>query len=387
MMSARKIAFITMVPNVTSGAAFSSQSVANVLQKEFPDFEIQHIDVIALLKNRKDLLLLNLFPLIEEYGQDILLKKKRARRCFLVTSYMFKQIKKLLLDVVSPDEHLFSFQMQSLFDASQPNLPHFVYTDHTVLANLYYPDVDRREVLYSPKWIELERTIYQNARVVFTRSTNITKSVVEQYGIPGEKVICVYAGSNVDVRDITSYNKDYRNKHILFVGSEWQRKGGDDLVEAFKAILHKHPDAHLTIVGSSPELDLPNCEVVGRVPLKEMKKYYEQASIFCLPTKLEPFGIAFLEAISYQLPVVSTHIGAVPDFVIHGKNGYLVQPGNVPELAQALLNLIDDPDKCSAFGRRGLELVKDRYSWEKVGSKMKEIIQANISTPEIQRNV
>lgn len=385
-MVRRKFAFISIAPP-NKNFHPTTLSTAEILQREFPDLEIQLIDVMNLLVNRKDIMLLNLFYVVKEYGLDILLGKKRSRRFFLVTSYMFKKIKHLLADVISSDDHLFTFQQQSLFDASQPSVPHFVYTDHTVLANLYYPGIDRRKVLYSRPWIELERTIYQNARVVFTRSTNITKSVVEQYEIPAEKVFCVYAGSNIEVKDNISYERDYRNKHILFVGIEWLRKGGDDLIEAFKKILHKHPDAHLTIVGSSPELDLPNCEVVGRVPHEEVKKYYEQASIFCLPTKLEPFGIALLEAFSYQLPVVATNIGAVPDFVIHGKNGYLVQPGNVPELTQALLNLIDDPDKCRAFGKHGLELVKNKYSWEKVGANMKEIIRANINTPEIQRNV
>lgn len=141
-------------------------------------------------------------------------------------------------------------------------------------------------------------------------------------------------------------------------------------------MLTVHPDAHLTIVGCSPQVNTPNCEVIGRVPLNEISYYYRRASIFCLPTKLEPFGIVFIEALSYQLPVVGTCIGAIPDFISQGENGYMVQPGQVSELAQALINLLDDPEKCRRFGERGRVIAQDKYTWHKVGSRMKEGILA-----------
>ena len=133
---------------------------------------------------------------------------------------------------LSNGDYCFSFQMQSLFDASIDGLPHFIYTDHTHLTNLQYPGFDRKK-LFPNSIIDLEKQIYDNATLVFTRSTNVAKSVVEDYGCPAEKVICVYAGSNTKANAIEN-NQNYTNKNILFVGIDWERKGGPNLIEAFK---------------------------------------------------------------------------------------------------------------------------------------------------------
>jgi len=365
----RKIAFIRMEP-----WPLANDSMAQVLKETFPNFAIEIIDVRYLFENRVDIILLNMLFIIKEYGLDILLgRKKNLRACFFRTPYIFKTMKSLVSSHLAKNKYAFSFQMQSLFDASMEGLPHFVYTDNTCLANLYYPNFDRKR-LYSQSWIGLEKTIYQNATINFTRSRNITRSIIEQYACQPEKVVCVYAGSNAKVNPAAIGHRDYEGKNILFVGMDWERKGGPELVEAFKSVLKVHPDAKLTIVGCSPRLDVPNCNIVGRVPLEEINRYYQGTSVFCLPTKLEPFGIAFIEALTHKLPVVATDIAAIPDFILYGENGYLVSPGDVEQLARALIDLVGNPRKCQAFGEKGYRIAMERYTWEKVGARIKESI-------------
>ncbi|HXW01002.1 MAG TPA: glycosyltransferase family 4 protein, partial [Anaerolineae bacterium] len=205
----------------------------------------------------------------------------------------------------------------------------------------------------------------------------ITRSLLEQYDCPPERVVCVYAGSNVETSRADKLdNQGYSNKNILFVGLDWERKGGPVLVEAFRKVLEIDPEASLTIVGCTPQVELPNCKVVGRVSLQEVGAYYRQASVFCLPTILEPFGIVFVEALSYRLPIVATDVGAIPDFVINGVNGYLVRPAQVEPLAECLIELIGNPDKCRTFGECGWVIATERYTWDKVGEKMRENISA-----------
>jgi glycosyltransferase involved in cell wall biosynthesis len=71
-----------------------------------------------------------------------------------------------------------------------------------------------------------------------------------------------------------------------------------------------------------------------------------------------------------RLPIVGTRVGAVPDFVQDGWNGFLIDPGDVQGLAEALLKLLRDPDLRRQFGERGFALAKERYSWEIVGKKL-----------------
>ena len=374
-MTNNKIAFIRMWPNSPFG-----MNVSQLLIEQFPEYQVDIYDVEKLLETRLDISLLNPFYVIKQYGFDILSGSKKFKLSYLRTPYFFRKVKEVISDQLSKNDYAFSFQLQSLIDASMPGLPHFVYTDHTHLANMNYPDFQRSQ-LFADEWIRLEKTIYQNASLVFTWSNNVSKSVIEQYECDPEKVICVYAGGNVQTLDRILDDHRYKQKNILFVGKDWERKGGPELVEAFRIVLKTHPDAHLTIVGCSPEVDIPNCTVAGRVPLHEVGSYYESASVFCLPTRREPFGIVFVEALSYKLPVVATAIGALPDLICDQQNGYLVKLNDVESLARALVELIGDPDKCRTFGENGYRLVKDRYTWNSVGVRIGQYIH-----PYLHRN-
>ncbi|RPI33264.1 MAG: glycosyltransferase family 1 protein [Chloroflexota bacterium] len=350
-----------------------AKSIEAVLRKAFPEYELEIIDIARILKKRPGILLRNTLAVVRYYGLDILRGIKTFKESFWYTPYLFNQIGRLLPGLIDSSQAALTFQLQSLFDASQPGLPHYVYTDHTHLANLDYPDFDRRK-LYHRSWIDLEESIYHKATLVFTRSTNIARSLVRQYGLPPHKAVCVYAGSNAPVvgQPVSPEGSNGRAKNILFVGADWERKGGPDLLEAFRAVLSRHPDARLTIVGSSPEVHEPQVNVVGYVPVDQLDRYYRQADIFCLPTRREPFGIVFVEALSYRLPLVATDIGAIPDMVVHGKNGYLVAPGDVHGLSQALDDLLSDAEKRSRFGEYSYRLATERYNWDAVAKAIRE---------------
>lgn len=349
------------------------QTIPRVLADNFPEFQVETITLDEVVFGHWGVVFINLAYILKEYGLDHIMSRKKFRTAFWRTTYIFKWVKHWASEHISksPHSYAFSFQIQSLFDTGTSGLPHFVYTDHTHLENLNYPDFDPSQMV-SPEHIELEKNIYTNAALVMTRSTNISRSLIQQYDIPEEKVCCVYAGSNIEIDAGVLENDDYGNKKILFVGADWERKGGPDLVEAFKMVLEKIPDAHLTIVGSTPIVNLPNCEIVGRIPPAEMPRYYRQTSIFCLPTKLEPFGIVFIEAMSYKLPVIATLIGAIPDFVSDGESGYLVEPGDVDGLACALILLLDDAQKCRTFGESGYNKATSRYNWDHTGKMIRD---------------
>lgn len=366
----KKIAFITR------GGHPTKASVRQTLAKHFPDREMEVIHVGDLVRRKKMVILINIFNIIREYGLEILLGRKKISECFWRTPYIFRKTKTMVSNLLSRNEYEFSFQFQSLIDGSREGLPHYVYTDHTHLANLSCPNFDKKD-LYSPRWIELERTIYHNATLNFSRSSDVSRSLLEDYSCPPEKIVCVYAGSNVGTGFAVDGEK-YKNKNILFVGMDWQRKGGPELVEAFKRVLMVHPTAHLTIVGCSPKVKVSNCDVVGLVPVEKLGSYYERASVFCLPTRLDPsFPVVFLEAFAYGLPVVSTDIEGIPDLVLHGETGYLVKCGDVDRLSELLIELIGDPNKCRAMGENGRRLVIERYNWDKVGAEIAERIVAS----------
>ena len=346
-------------------------AVERMLREAFPEYEMDVYEVTALLKKSPGVIVRNGVEMLRAYGKDILQGHKSVRRAFWGTPYLFRQCQRLVQKeiAVQDNRYAFTFQFQSLVNANPGVSPHFVYTDHTHLANTTYKNYNARS-LFTAAWVDEERRLYQNAARVFTWSSNISSSLQTQYNIPDEKVNCVYAGVNVPSGSGDNKNH-YHSQNILFVGIDWERKGGPVLLQAFQQVRQKLPQARLTIIGASPKLDIENCEVVGLLPMEQVARYFEEATLFCLPTRLEPFGIVFIEAMSHQLPIVATKVGAIPDFVLDGENGYLIDPDDVTALTNSLVALLKDPQKCAAFGRRGYALFEERYNWKQVGKAIR----------------
>ena len=353
-----KIAFIK-----AGSFSHTNANVEALLAKHFPDAELEVIDVLELVPTKS---LANLLGVIREKGVSVFWDNRSLSRHLSSSVHYTQKVRRALEARLAGQDYAFTFQTQSLFDASVPGVPHFLYTDHTRLANRHYPGYSLKG--FSPKLLELETKSYHRATRVFTMSENITRSLVEDYSCDPEKVVCASVGSNVNYpSDLDTSLERYANRHLLFVGLNWERKGGPLLVEAFKRVLDVYPDTKLTVIGCSPKLELPNCQVLGVISPQAVEKFYRDASVFCLPTNREPFGIVFVEAANYKLPVVATRIGAVPEIVLDGESGLLIEPKDADALTDALLTLLGDPEKCRAFGKAGFEHVRQYYTWEHVG--------------------
>jgi glycosyltransferase involved in cell wall biosynthesis len=350
-----------------------NDSVYKILSYNFPDLHIDVIDIQQDFLSKKDIRAL--FYCFREYGIDIFSGRKTISGSILRTDFFYSKIRNSILNKLAAKKYAFTLQTQSLFDSSLPGIPHFVYTDHTHLFNLHYPGFNKNKI-FSNSWIECEKKTYHNATLNFTMSTNISKSLIEDYSCNPDKISCVYCGANVQAQENEIFDDArYSNKNILFVGIDWERKGGPVLLEAFKEVLNTYPDASLTIIGCTPKVELPNCNVLGHIPLADIKEYYEQASVFCLPTTLEPFGIVLLEAMAHKLPVIATDIGAIPDFILEGKNGFLINVSDSRQLSRRIIDLLGSPIKCKTFGEYGHKIFWDKYTWEKTGVRIRENVE------------
>lgn len=354
--------------------------VAEELGNIYPGYELEIFNIEDLVKARRLIVIMNALITLFTFSSDLAGGKKKFKEAFWRTPFIFFQVKKLIKEKIAGQVYSFTFQMQSLFDCSIEGIPHFIYTDHTHLANLNYPSPDHRK-LYIGQWTDLERTVYENASLIFVRSSNIMGSLIDQYGQNRTKIALVGAGNNIDSKMVRAGGEKINaGKNILFVGIDWERKGGPDLIKAFKKVLEKHPDATLTIVGAKPDIkNLPNCIIIGKVPPEQVSQYFESASVFCMPTRVEPFGIVFLEAMQAGLPIIGTNVGAIPDFLTDGVNGFLIHPGDIASMAEAMIKLLDDPDLRKKIGRQNIDLVLTQYSWDVVGQKIRNHINKHLT--------
>jgi len=371
-----RIAFIRMGPHPIPNRLLPPELAASL-----PGGAVEIFDLEAAVRQGRLAMAINLLFVVLEHGWNLLRGRIRLWNAFFTTPFMFRHMSRLARRFIAAGDFDVSLQSQSTYDARVPGTPNFIYTDHTHLANLEYPDYDRR-CLRGPRWLALERALYDGATGVFTRSQNISRNLEEVYGQAPERIVCVGAGSNAQLPDSLDERAREGSHDILFVGVDWERKGGPELVEAFVRIADERPEARLVIVGCEPAALHPQVRVVGRCPVEEVHRHYETAAIFCLPTRREPFGVVFVEALHYGLPIVATRIGAVPDMVEHGENGYLVEVGDVDALADHLAELLDDEALRHRMGERALRHGRENYSWQVVARRMIDTIENSLKIEE-----
>ena len=90
------------------------------------------------------------------------------------------------------------------------------------------------------------------------------------------------------------------------------------------------------------------------------------ADLFLLPSAQESFGLAALEAMACEVPVIASNVGGLPEIIEHGVTGFICPVGAADEMAQHARELIEDPGRGQAMGRAAAEMVRTRYCTERI---------------------
>lgn len=226
------------------------------------------------------------------------------------------------------------------------------------------------------RWYERETRAYRKALHVFAFSRQTRDSLLADYGLASERVSVVGAGINARRLPVPERVRTGGPPTVLFVGNDFERKGGHILLQAFAAVREQLPQARLLLVGSTPRVaPQPGVEVLGRLYDHErVLGLYRQADIFCLPSSFDPFPLVLLEAMAHGLPCVSTATCGVPDVVTGGRDGVLVEAGDPVGLSRALLGLLKDPQRANQVGAAGRRRVLEAFTWERVVDRMAPIL-------------
>jgi glycosyltransferase involved in cell wall biosynthesis len=270
-------------------------------------------------------------------------------------------------------------QNGALFAPGLPaRFPYVLLVDHTralAEASPAYPRAGVGPPLrYGSAWFARERACYQGAAGIAAFSEHVARSCVRDYGVPRERVTLVGAGPNVlPERPIRSDD----GETILFVGREFERKGGTILLDAFELVRRRRPKARLLIAGPPRPLALPaGAEQLGPVPYDGLEALFARATVFTMPTLWEPFGIALLDAMACGVPCVGTAVEALPEIVEEGRTGLLVPPGDPVALADALVGLLADPARAREMGAAGRARVLRQFLWSQVGVRLEQVLRS-----------
>lgn len=217
-----------------------------------------------------------------------------------------------------------------------------------------------------------QRMFMQEGTAVFTMGKWLKKELTQQYGIGQNKVFHAGGGINLDPDRIDTSGKK-RNK-ILFVGRDFERKNGPLVVEAFKRLCRKRPDARLYIAGPK-NLGLcgSNIYVLGDVPGDKLAEYFNLCDIFCMPSLFEAYGLVFAEALAFGLPCIGRNAFEMPYFIDEGNTGYLLRSQSADELAGLMERLLGD-EAVFANVKDNREYYLNEYSWDNVAARIWRVI-------------
>ena len=230
----------------------------------------------------------------------------------------------------------------------------------------------------------LKFVVFKSKKLVVMSET-VAKRFIEVYGV---KPIVVYHGVDREhfkfdgskrekIREELKLNTD--TMAILFVGKLWPHKDVLTLIEAVPKVLKECDNLKVMVIGDGPmyndmirrikKLGIEKHIIVKRF-VEDVSAYYSAADIFVMPSVKEEFGLVYLEAMACGLPVIAANGHVVPEIV--GDAGLLFKPGNSNDLADKIIELVNDRELYEELKKKSLERAK-QFSWKKAAEQYYKI--------------
>lgn len=240
-----------------------------------------------------------------------------------------------------------------------------------------YGHEDMDDEALKEKYQKQHKTIHQSEGI-FTHSSYGADSIARDFGYPREKIFPIGAGASLQFnREKNTNIERYRRSNILFIGRDWQRKGGPLAYKAFLLLKEKIPYATLTIVGPTEQPVFGEGIIFEGFLRKhryfenrKLKKLYLNASLFCTPSVCETWGLVYVEAAACGLPVIGTNEWAMPDIVVNGKTGVLVKERSPEALADAMYQVLKSPGDAKTMGEAAINHVEQVLDWPNVADRI-----------------
>ena len=208
-------------------------------------------------------------------------------------------------------------------------------------------------------------------------------------------------GITVEVKP--SRRRDPRDmpKRILFTGRLIQRKGVEYLIRALPRILERHA-VELKITGDGDQRPLLEAltaqlglshvvEFLGFVDNSTLDRYYQGCDVYVNPSIIddrgdtEGLGVGPIEAFAHGKPVVASAVGGIPDVVQDRVTGLLVPEKSPVRLADAILELLDNPEYAKQLARNGLDHSRDRFDWGRITADLEGVYRDAIAARQAVR--
>jgi glycosyltransferase involved in cell wall biosynthesis len=227
-----------------------------------------------------------------------------------------------------------------------------------------------------------ERLLWPLAHHILCNSQAIKSVLTERCGVPAARLTTIPNGVDTEYFHPPAAPAGGPPR-VLCVARMVPDKDHDTLLAAFRLAAQAHPEAELWLAGDGPRLaavqDLAQrLSISDRVkfipPREDLRPLLQQASLLVLSSRTEALPNVILEAMASGLPVVATRVGGVPELVDPDRNGWLVDPGDAPELAAALSRVLADAEARQVLGRGGRARALKDFSLETMVTRYETVL-------------
>jgi glycosyltransferase involved in cell wall biosynthesis len=226
------------------------------------------------------------------------------------------------------------------------------------------------------------RRAFHAATMLVAWSEWARRSLSQDYGVDPAKVRVLAPGAAPAYFEIGRRRDtgtpatavDDRLPRLLFVGGDFRRKGGTELLECMRGPLADR--CELDVVTRDPVAPVRNVYVHHGIGPNDpaLLKLFADADIFVLPSHADCLAVVLMEATASALPVVTTNVGALAEAIRPGQTGLVVRAGDGADLCRALETLVDDADARRRMGRGGHALARDRFDARANGRALLDIV-------------
>ncbi|MCH8540766.1 MAG: glycosyltransferase family 4 protein [Opitutales bacterium] len=311
--------------------------------------------------------------------------------CFLVFLYLLWRGKHRAYSAI-----WFADRFSTLFCVFWPPLRRKAFAmvnDDTKILNYEEKDLDarkgfRKRLACFNTWFlyATERLICRKAAITISNSDYLSQKLIQSYGLDPARVHRLYKAVDFNrFAQVSKSPQQFSGCRILFVKNEWFRGGLDILLMALEEL--DFHDVHLRIIGLS-ESDLSSdmrakieqlrkkktVEIMGIVDREKIPEQFSWASIFCVPSRREALGVAFMEALASGTACIGPKTGGVPEVMAHGKAGWLVPPGDAIVLKKTIEEILSDTHEAEEKIKFGLVHVQE-FSKDKMIANIKTLTQ------------
>ena len=263
----------------------------------------------------------------------------------------------------------------------QIEVPTLYITDATFDQFKHYLNVT--DNYYSQLAEKTEEALLEQTDIIISASEWTKRNIVDHYSANPNKCHVIEFGANIP------YPADYVQRpaldecRLLFIGTNWEKKGGSKVLETYRLIKKKGVHCKLTIIGSQPDgetddgvMVIPHLNKEDPHQLLRLCEELKNAHFLVLPTQFDGFGIVFCEASAYGVPSLATNVGGVSQPIRNGRNGYLFdEKAAASEYADKILHLFSHPDEYYALRASSRKEFESRLNWDVWTDKIIHIIQ------------